>query len=162
MNAIRLAIFAALLAGSATMVQARGHGGGGGGHGGWSGGGHGGWGGGGHGRWGGGGHGGWGGGHGGWGYGHGGHGHDPDTAAQAHEHVSHEHSGQDMPDMTGREWAAILPMIVLMIWMGVAPQTYHPSIGASNAAMLSTTKGSREQQVKTTTDITAQETAHAK
>jgi NADH-quinone oxidoreductase subunit M len=96
------------------------------------------------------------------GHGHGGHGHDPDTAAQADEHVSHEHSGQDMPDMTGREWAAILPMIILMIWMGVAPQTFLPSIGASNAAMLSTTKGSLEQQVKTTTDITAQETAHAK
>jgi NADH-quinone oxidoreductase subunit M len=96
------------------------------------------------------------------GHGHGGHGHDPDTAAKADEHVSHEHSGQDMPDMTGREWAAILPMIILMIWMGVAPQTFLPSIGASNAAMLSTTKGSLEQQVKTTTDITAQETAHAK
>jgi NADH-quinone oxidoreductase subunit M len=91
-----------------------------------------------------------------------GHGHDPDTAAQADEHASHEDSGQHMPDMSFREWAAILPMIVLMIWMGVAPQTFLPSIGASNAAMLSTTKGSLEQQVKSTTDLTVQETAHAK
>jgi NADH-quinone oxidoreductase subunit M len=91
-----------------------------------------------------------------------GHGHDPDTAAQADEHASHEDSGLHMPDMSFREWAAILPMIVLMIWMGVAPQTFLPSIGASNAAMLSTTKGSLEQQVKSTTDLTAQETAHAK
>jgi NADH-quinone oxidoreductase subunit M len=93
------------------------------------------------------------------GHGHGsGHGHDPDTAAQADEHVSHEHSGMHMPDLNAREWAAILPLVILMIWMGVAPQTFLPSIGASNAAMLSTTKGSLEQQVKTTP---AQETAHA-
>jgi NADH-quinone oxidoreductase subunit M len=94
-------------------------------------------------------------------HGHG-HGHDPDTAAQADAHASHDHSGFHMPDMSFREWAAILPMIVLMIWMGVAPQTFLPSIGASNAAMLSTTKGSLEQQVKSTTDLTVQETAHAK
>ena len=93
------------------------------------------------------------------GHGHGGgHGHDPDTAAQADEHASHEHSGMHMPDLNTREWAAILPLVILMIWMGMAPQTFLPSIGASNAAMLSTTKGSLEQQVKTTP---AQETAHA-
>ena len=53
-------------------------------------------------------------------------------------HASHEHSGLHMPDMIGREWAAILPMLVLMIWMGVAPQTFLPSIGASNAAHAAT------------------------
>jgi hypothetical protein len=46
-----------------------------------------------------------------------------------------------------------------MIWMGVAAQTFLPSIGASNSAMLSTTKGSVEQQVKA---APVQETAHAK
>ena len=100
------------------------------------------------------------------GHGHGGHAHDPDTAAQADEHVSHEHSGQDMPDMVGREWAAILPMIILMIWMGVAPQTFLPSIGASNSAMLAITKGRLEQQVNLVPNGAmsqlAQETAHAK
>jgi NADH-quinone oxidoreductase subunit M len=57
--------------------------------------------------------------------------HDPDTVAQADPHASHEHSGFHMPDMTGREWAAILPLIILMVWMGVAAQTFLPSIGAS-------------------------------
>jgi NADH-quinone oxidoreductase subunit M len=95
------------------------------------------------------------------GHGHSGTGHDPDTAAQAREEVPHEHSGQHMPDMSGREWAAILPMLILMIWMGVAAQTFLPSIGASNAAMLSTTRSRLEQQVKTTPDAAPQETAHA-
>jgi NADH-quinone oxidoreductase subunit M len=84
--------------------------------------------------------------------------HDPDTAAQADPHASHGHSGFHMPDMTGREWAAILPLIILMVWMGVAAQSFLPSISASNSAMLSTTKGSVEQQVKV---VPAQETAHA-
>jgi len=81
------------------------------------------------------------------GHGHG-HGHDPDTHAQADPHASHEHSGFHLPDLNGREWAAIGPMLILMIWMGVAAQTFLPSIGASNAALLNQTKGSVEQNVK--------------
>jgi NADH-quinone oxidoreductase subunit M len=79
------------------------------------------------------------------------HGHDPDVHAQADPHFSHEHSGYHMPDLNGREWAAMLPMITLMIWMGVAAQTFLPSIGASNAAILAQTKGSVEQSVKAET-----------
>jgi NADH-quinone oxidoreductase subunit M len=85
--------------------------------------------------------------------------HDPDTVAQADPHASQEHSGMHMPDLNGREWAAILPLVVLMIWMGVAAQTFLPSIGASNASFLAATKGSVEQQVKTQP---AQETANAR
>jgi NADH-quinone oxidoreductase subunit M len=82
------------------------------------------------------------------GYGHGSHGHDPDTNAQADPHASHEHSGFHMPDLNAREWAALAPMILLMIWMGVAAQMFLPSIGASNTALLNQTKGSVEQSVK--------------
>jgi NADH:ubiquinone oxidoreductase subunit 4 (subunit M) len=66
----------------------------------------------------------------------------------ADPHASHEHSGFHMPDLNGREWAALVPMVVLMIWMGVAAQTFLPSIGASTANILSQTKGSIEQNVK--------------
>jgi NADH-quinone oxidoreductase subunit M len=71
------------------------------------------------------------------GHGHG-HGapHDPDTAAQADAHASHEHSGFHMPDLNGREWAALAPMVLLMIVMGIAAQMFLPSIGASNEALL--------------------------
>ena len=65
-----------------------------------------------------------------------------------------------MPDLNSREWAAILPLVVLMIWMGVAAQTFLPSIGASNAAMLAATKTSIEQQVKAAPVV--QETANAR
>ena len=41
-----------------------------------------------------------------------------------------------MPDLSGREWAAILPLLALMVWMGVAAQSFLPSIGASNAQTL--------------------------
>jgi NADH-quinone oxidoreductase subunit M len=85
--------------------------------------------------------------------------HDPETAAQADSHGSHEHSGMHMPDLSGREWAASLPLVVLMIWMGVAPQTFLPSIGQSNASFLAATKGAVEQQVRT---MPAQETANAR
>jgi NADH-quinone oxidoreductase subunit M len=76
------------------------------------------------------------------------HAHDPDTVAQADPRASHEHSGFEMPDLTAREWAALVPMVVLMIWMGVAAQTFLPSIGASNAGILLHTKGHVEQNVK--------------
>ena len=75
--------------------------------------------------------------------------HDPDTVAQADPHASHEGSGSHLPDLDLREWIALAPMIALMIWMGVYPQTFLPSIGASNASTLLQTQGSIEQQVKT-------------
>jgi NADH:ubiquinone oxidoreductase subunit 4 (subunit M) len=65
-----------------------------------------------------------------------------------HEHGS-PHTHWHMPDMNAREWAAILPLLVLMVWMGMAAQTFLPSISASNANILSLTKGSMEQQVQT-------------
>ena len=55
-----------------------------------------------------------------------------------------------MPDLSPREWAAILPMIVLMVWMGIAPQTFLPSIGASDARTLEQSKVNVEIQVKNT------------
>jgi NADH-quinone oxidoreductase subunit M len=39
-------------------------------------------------------------------------------------------------DLGRREWAAMLPLLVLMVWMGTATQTFLPSIGASNRRTL--------------------------
>ncbi len=41
-----------------------------------------------------------------------------------------------MPDLTPREWAVVVPLIALMVWMGVGTQTFLPPIRASNARML--------------------------
>ncbi len=38
-----------------------------------------------------------------------------------------------MPDLSGREWAAILPLLLLMLWMGSYTQTFMPAISAQNA-----------------------------
>jgi hypothetical protein len=57
-----------------------------------------------------------------------------------------------MPDLNSREWAALIPMVALMILLGMGAQLFLPSIGASNATALSITQNSGEQQVKMTTD----------
>ena len=73
-----------------------------------------------------------------------------------------------MTDMTGREWLAILPLIVMMIWMGIGTQTFLPSIGAANSRILEASKYSVEFQVKTRNQANRQaavirpEDAHAR
>ena len=47
---------------------------------------------------------------------------------KASESVSHH-----MYDLTPREWAAIIPLLILMVWMGTFTQTFLPSISAQNA-----------------------------
>jgi NADH-quinone oxidoreductase subunit M len=39
-------------------------------------------------------------------------------------------------DLRPREWAAILPLVALMVWMGVAPNTFLPAIRQSNVQTL--------------------------
>jgi hypothetical protein len=76
------------------------------------------------------------------------HGHS-DGTLHSHEHThGAPHTHWHMPDMNVREWAAILPLLVIMLWMGVKAQTFLPSISASNAKALSLTQGSMEQRVK--------------
>ena len=50
---------------------------------------------------------------------------------RASEAVSHH-----MLDLSGREWAAILPLLILMVWMGSFSQSFMPSISMQNAAIL--------------------------
>jgi NADH-quinone oxidoreductase subunit M len=87
---------------------------------------------------------------------HNGHGHDAHAAA-TEEHAPHSH--WHMPDMNMREWAAMLPLLVLMVWMGVAAQTFLPSISASNNQTLNQTQGSMVEQVQA---APARETARAR
>ncbi len=50
---------------------------------------------------------------------------------RASEGVAHH-----MADLSPREWAAALPLLVLMFWMGIYTQTFMPSISAQNARTL--------------------------
>ncbi|HEV2200892.1 MAG TPA: NADH-quinone oxidoreductase subunit M [Bryobacteraceae bacterium] len=53
---------------------------------------------------------------------------------RASESLSHH-----MPDLSGREWAAVLPLLILMFWMGVYSQSFMPAISAQNAQILGQT-----------------------
>lgn len=50
---------------------------------------------------------------------------------KASESVTHH-----MFDLTGREWAAILPLLAMMFWLGTFTQTFMPAISAQNAVIL--------------------------
>jgi NADH-quinone oxidoreductase subunit M len=41
-----------------------------------------------------------------------------------------------MPDLTPREWVAVLPLLALMFWMGTFTQSFLPPISAQNAQIL--------------------------
>ncbi len=52
-----------------------------------------------------------------------------------------------MYDLSAREWAAAMPLLILMVWMGTYTQTFMPPISAQNARIL--------EQVKTAAAHTA-------
>jgi NADH-quinone oxidoreductase subunit M len=50
---------------------------------------------------------------------------------------------QHVPDLTAREWAAILPLLALMFWMGTFSQTFMPAISTQNAVILEQVSGEK-------------------
>jgi len=50
---------------------------------------------------------------------------------RASESLSHH-----MPDLNAREWAAVLPLLILMFWMGIYSQSFMPAISAQNTQIL--------------------------
>ena len=44
-----------------------------------------------------------------------------------------------MHDLGAREWACIVPLLALMVWMGIFAQSFLPSIGASNKKIIDRT-----------------------
>jgi NADH-quinone oxidoreductase subunit M len=67
-----------------------------------------------------------------------------------------------MPDLNRREWIALAPMLVLMVWMGVGPQLFLKPVTAANARILEKAKVSVEYQVRQRTPqpaVVAQELA---
>ncbi len=52
-----------------------------------------------------------------------------------------------MIDLNRREWAAILPLLALMLWMGIGPQAFLPPISAVNTVILDRSKTGVEYRV---------------
>jgi NADH-quinone oxidoreductase subunit M len=53
-----------------------------------------------------------------------------------------------MPDLNAREYAIMVPLIVLMVWMGTYTQSFIPPISASNAVLLGPIDARREIHVQ--------------
>jgi NADH-quinone oxidoreductase subunit M len=45
-----------------------------------------------------------------------------------------------VPDFNAREWACVIPLVVMMVWMGMYPQSFLPSVGETNARILDQTR----------------------
>ncbi len=45
-----------------------------------------------------------------------------------------------MPDLNLREWAVVVPLIAMMVWMGVYSQSFLPPVGKTTARVLSQTQ----------------------
>jgi NADH-quinone oxidoreductase subunit M len=53
-----------------------------------------------------------------------------------------------MTDLNLREWVALAPMIALMVWMGVYPQSFLPAVSAQNAQILQVVNKPKEQRAQ--------------
>jgi NADH-quinone oxidoreductase subunit M len=53
-----------------------------------------------------------------------------ETEAEVRSHV---------PDLTAREWAAVIPLIAMMVWMGVYSQSFLPPVSRNTAQILKQT-----------------------
>lgn len=53
-----------------------------------------------------------------------------------------------MPDLTFRDWAPVVPMIALMIWLGSYTQSFMPPISAANSHLLELTGMSDQYRVR--------------
>jgi NADH-quinone oxidoreductase subunit M len=45
-----------------------------------------------------------------------------------------------VPDLRLREWAAIVPLLVMMVWMGVYSQSFLPPVSKATARVLDQTR----------------------
>jgi NADH-quinone oxidoreductase subunit M len=52
-----------------------------------------------------------------------------------------------MPDFNAREWACVIPLVVMMVWMGIYTQTFLPAVSEANAKILDQSKGNVPLQV---------------
>ncbi len=44
---------------------------------------------------------------------------------------------QHMPDFNMREWASVIPLVIMMVWMGMYSQSFLPAVSETNSTILS-------------------------
>jgi NADH-quinone oxidoreductase subunit M len=52
-----------------------------------------------------------------------------------------------MPDFNAREWACMVPLVLMMVWMGIYTQTFLRPVTAANARILEQSKGNAPLRV---------------
>jgi NADH-quinone oxidoreductase subunit M len=67
-----------------------------------------------------------------------------------------------MTDLTAREWAAIVPLLILMVWMGIGSRTFLAPISATNARIVERTKHGVVFQAERSTPSVQREVANAR
>jgi NADH-quinone oxidoreductase subunit M len=65
-------------------------------------------------------------------------------------------------DLRPREWAAILPLIVMMVWMGVYSQSFLPPVRRNTDRILEQTNVNVPYRVQLTTTPQGTEVARAR
>jgi NADH-quinone oxidoreductase subunit M len=58
-------------------------------------------------------------------------------------------------DLGGREWIAIAPLVVMMVWLGTYTQSFMPPVTAATRHLLEQSKMNLEIRVRNTTPHTA-------
>jgi NADH-quinone oxidoreductase subunit M len=53
-----------------------------------------------------------------------------------------------LPDLSGRDWASVVPLILLMVWLGSYTQSFMPTITSATAHLLEQTSMNNEYRVK--------------
>jgi NADH-quinone oxidoreductase subunit M len=52
-----------------------------------------------------------------------------------------------MSDLNLREWACMIPLVVMMVWMGIWTQTFLPAVTESNLKVLDQSKSNAPLRV---------------
>jgi NADH-quinone oxidoreductase subunit M len=65
-----------------------------------------------------------------------------------YQRVFYGEARSPLPDMDVREWACVLPLVVMMVWMGVGTQTFLPAVTASTSQVLEQSRANVPLRVK--------------
>jgi len=66
-----------------------------------------------------------------------------------------------MPDLNVREWAALVPLVAMMVWMGVYAQSFLPPVGKNTALILKQTNVNVSYRVQAPAKPASEEVARA-
>jgi NADH-quinone oxidoreductase subunit M len=64
--------------------------------------------------------------------------------------------------LRGKDWLPIVPLILLMVWLGCFTQSFMPTISAATSQLLDNTNMNNQYRVKLQTPGPLAEVAHAR